>query len=72
MTTRIIKSKPQNQKTLAINSGSGATHFAIPNNCSPIEIECKRDGHVIQSIIVRCPCGNEVELLCDYADQEAA
>ena len=44
---------------------SPATHAAYPAETQPV-ITLKRDGDRVTHIVVRCTCGQVLELACDY------
>ena len=43
----------------------------IPSNGDTPDVEVMKDGEVVTSIRMSCPCGRTVDIVCEYDDPSA-
>lgn len=42
----------------------------LENKNSPVKISLKKEGDVIQVIQITCSCGNRIDLVCEYENED--
>lgn len=61
-------SPPTEKNSNASSFHNGTVAVPIPTREEKPQVEVFKDGEVVQSIRVSCPCGCSIDLQCQYSD----